>query len=171
MMVLLASYAGLRVHEIAKFHGSGYDYIGERLIVRGKGSKIREVPVHHLIAEFAVQFPKNDYWFPAYSAQTDAQHIRSEAVSQALSKLMSKAGFKATAHQLRHWFATELLHQGVDIRIVQELLGHEQLSTTQIYTQVSHAQLVAAVKTLPTNQNVTSIAIAPAHATFERAIA
>lgn len=171
MMVLLASYAGLRVHEIAKFHGSDYDRVGERLIVRGKGSKIREIPVHLTIAEYANLFPINDYWFPAYASQTTATHIRSESVSQAISKSMSKAGFKATAHQLRHWFATELLHQGVDIRVVQELLGHDQLSTTQIYTQVSHAQLVAAVRTLPIERTVQTLTTTSAINSFERAIA
>lgn len=67
----------------------------------------------------------------------------------AISHAFAQVGVQATAHQLRHFYATELLASGADIRIVQTLMRHENLSTTAIYTKVSEEQQRAALAGLP----------------------
>ena len=146
MMVVLAAYAGLRVHEIAKFRGDDLDRIGGVITVTGKGGKTAMVPAHDVILEAAADFPVRGYWFPAYNG---APHVTGHAVSNAIRRAMRRAGFDGKPHQLRHYYATELLEQGVDIRIVRDLMRHESIATTEIYTQVSMRQMVAGISALP----------------------
>lgn len=133
-MAFLALYAGLRVHEIAKVRGEHVDLEARTLVVTGKGSKTAVLPVHRELLELARSMPRHGWWFPANEG-VDAP-ITPHAVSRALVRAMKRAGFEGHAHQLRHWFGSELVARGVDLRTVQELLRHEHLSTTQIYTQV-----------------------------------
>lgn len=136
-MVILATYAGMRVHEVAKFRGEDLDRIGHTVTITGKGGKTATVPAHPAIMEIAETFPTRGYWFPAYGTQTDAAHIHSTQVSRAIANAMRRAGFEGKAHQLRHYYATELLDAGADIRVVKELMRHESIATTELYTQVS----------------------------------
>lgn len=147
-MILLAAYAGMRVHEIAKFRGEDLDRIGESLTITGKGGKTALVPAHPVILEIAEHFPKTGYWFPAYGSQTDAAHIDSTQVSRAVKNAMQRAGFEGKAHQLRHYYASELLENGVDIRVVKELMRHESIATTEIYTRVSMRRMKDGLATL-----------------------
>ncbi|MBM4695632.1 tyrosine-type recombinase/integrase [Rhodococcus hoagii] len=68
-----------------------------------------------------------------------ANTSNSKSVSQIIGKAMRRAGLERTAHRLRHWYGTTLLDDGADLRVVQELLRHASLSTTQIYTKVPTA--------------------------------
>ena len=145
MMVLLAAFAGLRVHEIAKFRGSDLDRERELITVVGKGAKSALLPAHALILEDAHGFPTDDLWFPS---PTRDGPMASAGVSQSIGRAMNRAGIDATAHQLRHWYGTELLHSGADLRTVQELMRHDQISSTQIYTHVTDASKVRAVHAL-----------------------
>lgn len=135
MQVLLAAYAGLRVHEIAKIRGEDVDRSAGLLYVTGKGLKSAALPLHKTILEAAEDFPEKGYWFPSYSVKDEP--ICPHAVSKNLTWAMAAAGVKATPHQIRHLFGTALVRNGVDLRTVQELLRHENLATTAIYTQVS----------------------------------
>lgn len=132
-MVLLASLAGLRVHEIAKITAEDFNLVERTLFVLGKGKVGKTLPLHHLIVEHAYQMPRKGFWFPG----PDGGHQRRESVSGTLKDVMVRAGVKGSAHSLRHWFGTTLVDEGVDLRTVQELLRHQSLATTQIYTLVS----------------------------------
>lgn len=146
-MIILATYAGMRVHEVAKFQGSDIDRIGESITINGKGGKTALIPAHPVIMELAQTMP-DGYWFPAYGTQTDAPHIHSTQVSRAISNAMRRAGFQGKAHQLRHYYASELLDNGVDIRVVKELMRHESIATTEIYTRVNMKRMREGLATL-----------------------
>ena len=148
-MITLAAYAGLRAHEIAKFRGDDLDAIGGIITVTGKGNKTAMIPAHPAVLELAKDFPQRDYWFPSYAHQTTHPHIDSKAVTRAVGNTMRRAGVNATAHQLRHWYASTLLDEGVDVRVVKELMRHESIATTEIYTQVSMKKMFEGVAQLP----------------------
>lgn len=146
MKILLATWAGLRVHEIARFKGEHLDLPNETMTVSGKGGRIDTLPVHSIILDEAKFFPDHGYWFP--SPVHPDQPIRPDSVSTAISHAFARIDTDITAHQLRHTFATELLYQGVDVRIVQTLMRHESLSTTARYTFVNMQQQRTAIDTL-----------------------
>ena len=151
-MILLAAYAGLRVHEVAKVHVDDLDLAEGTLHVAGKGGHEREVPLHEDLAAAADWMPARGWWFPARKPNVafpvGGGHILSRSVSSVIGNVMTRAGVRGTPHCLRHWFATELLEQGADARTVQ-LLGHASLATTQIYTLVTDERRQAAVHRLP----------------------
>ena len=145
MMVLLAALAGLREHEVAKFHGADLDRVNRIITVTGKGGATQIIPADDEILAEAHLFPEDDYWFPSYSRQTTARpHVTRSAVYAALSSALERAGIAGTPHQLRHWYGSTLLDLGVDIRIVQEMLRHKSITSTQIYTLVHLRQMVEA---------------------------
>lgn len=148
-MIILAAYAGMRVHEIAKFRGDDIDRISHSITITGKGGKTAIIPAHPAIIEMAEHFPTRDYWFPAYGTQTTAPHIHSTQVSRAIGNAMKRAGFTGKAHQLRHWYASTLLDEGVDVRVVKEMMRHESLATTEIYTRVSMKRMREGIALLP----------------------
>lgn len=139
--VLLAALAGLRVHEIAKIHGRDIDPYTHVLTVVGKGGKVAQIPLHDDLVTEARAYPRDDYWFPAYSSQTNAEHVTPTAVSQAIRTAMERAGFRGKPHQLRHFYGTSLVRAGVHLRVVQELMRHESPATTAIYTEVDVRQM------------------------------
>ena len=133
-MILLALLAGLRVHEIAKVRGEDFD-LGARLLwVKGKGRKVASVPLHPILVEVASEMPAAGWWFPMRGHC--GEHMLGKSVSDIIGRTMRRAGVRGTPHSLRHWYATKLLEAGADIRVVQELLRHKSIQTTQIYTQV-----------------------------------
>lgn len=137
-MILLGYYQGFRVSSIAPVHGRDIDLLAMRIRTVGKGGKVRSLPLHPVIAELAETMPRDDYWFPARKGQ--AGHIKPASVTNLVTKAKKRAGItdpELTPHSLRHAFGTDLVEADVDIRVVQELMMHESLSTTQIYTRVS----------------------------------
>lgn len=144
MMVLLAVFAGLRVHEIAKVRGEDVDLGASTLYVEGKGGTRSMLPLHHMIAAEAGAFPRRGWWFPSSAGG----HIRAGSVSTVVGRTMRRAGIVGTAHQLRHWYGTTLLDAGADLRVVQELMRHESIQSTTIYTRVSDRQRREAIALL-----------------------
>ena len=149
-MVLLAGYQGFRAHEIAKMHGRQVDVIGSELEVVGKGGEHDILPLHPLVAELALTFPRDDWWFPRYGENhAGAEHILANSVVGTVGTAMKRAGIDAGCHALRHWFGSELLRQGVDLRVIQQLMRHASLATTQQYLHVDATQRRAGLLTLP----------------------
>lgn len=132
-MILLAAFAGLRVHEIAKVRGDHLDLIGRQFVVTGKGAVTATLPLHHMLIEQAYRMPREGWWFPG----PDHGHQRRESIGGTIKEAMIRAGVAGSAHQLRHWFLSELVETGTDLRTVQDLGRHADLSSTAIYTQVT----------------------------------
>lgn len=142
-MILLALLAGLRVHEIAQIRGEDVDFTTRLLWVRGKGKRLKSIPMHPMLVELASEMPAAGWWFPMRGHE--GEHILSKSVSDIIGRTMRRAGVRGTPHCLRHWYASTMLANGVDIRVVQDLLRHKSLATTQIYTKVPDGQRVDAI--------------------------
>ncbi|HNX11026.1 MAG TPA: tyrosine-type recombinase/integrase [bacterium] len=147
---------GLRVSELAKlsrddlrFRDSTTDF---ELTIVGKGSKVRTVyfserAVSALKAYLAKREDLDPAVFVNYRPGANKsgadRRLSVKSIEGTVSKYVKIAGLpvNATPHTLRHSFATDLLSQGVDLRLVQEFLGHKNIATTQIYTHVTNKQL------------------------------
>lgn len=139
---------GLRVSEVANLQVRNINVKERYIQVIGKGKKERIVPFHPLIQQLLVEYlaeynQKNlehDYIF----INNRNKQLTPRGIQYTLEKVTnaSKLDKHVSPHMLRHSFATHLLDNGADIKIVQELLGHENISTTQIYTHVSIEKLV-----------------------------
>lgn len=152
-MILLAAYQGLRVHEIAKIRGEQVDLDGDVLRVIGKGQVDAELPLHPDVAAIARAMPRRGWWFPLPSGGDRPRS--SKSVSRTIGRTMRRLEVHGTAHSLRHWYATNLLRSGADIRVVQDLMRHATLSTTEGYLEVASGAGRAAVLRLP---DVTALA-------------
>jgi len=145
---------GLRVSELVKLNRDQIDLKRREFGVIGKGGRARVV----FLSERAVKWLKRyldsrqDSWQPLYlhyarkeEEQTNGEKMRltARSVQRIVDKYSKKAKLpvKVTPHVIRHSFATDLLIAGADIRAVQEMLGHKNIQTTQIYTHVTNKQL------------------------------
>lgn len=143
---MLAVLAGLRVHEVAKVRGEDFDLVRGALTVTGKGGKTQLIPLAPELRELAERMPRVGYWFPAYTIEGC---VTRAAVGRAIKNAMIRAGFPdLVPHQLRHSYGTELLRSGADLRTVQELMRHDDLNTTQGYTDPGWDAMVVAVENL-----------------------
>jgi len=142
-MLLLAGLAGLRVHEVARFSGRDLDAEAQTITVTGKGGHRATIPAHPEILAMARRMPRG-FWFPS---QRD-DHLGGRTVSQRLRLHMIRCRVQGTAHALRHYFCTQLVARGADLRVVQELARHSQLSTTALYVGVADTRKRAAIDTL-----------------------
>ncbi|QBE48738.1 tyrosine-type recombinase/integrase [Leucobacter triazinivorans] len=144
--ILLAVLSGMRIHEIAKIRGEDIDLDRGTLIIEGKGGVVEIVPLHDELRALAARWPRAGHWFPAYTVEGC---VGRKAVYAAIKGAMQRAGYgHAKPHMLRHSYGTELLGRGADLRVVQELMRHADVSTTQLYTDIHWASKVAAVGTL-----------------------
>lgn len=144
--VLLVAFAGLRVMEVASISGHNVDVLAKTLRATGKGDKTVTLPLAEELVAEAKLYPKRGLWFP--SPEYPGEHVRAASVSRAISEAFARIDVYATAHMIRHWFGTELLRTGTDIRVVQELMRHSSLATTALYTQVDDSMRRDAVKRL-----------------------
>ncbi len=146
--------AGLRVSELAGLNDSDLDFSSSLLRVRGKGRRERISPVGSFATHALRQWLSERKLSPKEKSGSEApvftnkfgRRLTTRSVGRMLEKYLRQTGLdrRTTPHTLRHSFATHLLDRGADIRSVQELLGHKSLITTQIYTHVSTAGLLAA---------------------------
>jgi integrase/recombinase XerD len=149
---------GLRVSELVALPRSAAERNARMLNVRGKGNKERLVPLNDaaklamrdylaLLAE-AGRHQETKWLFPSFG---EAGHLTRQHFARDLKALAVAAGLRSdrvSPHVLRHAFASHLLHNGADLRIVQTLLGHADISTTQIYTHVLEERLKSLVRDL-----------------------
>jgi site-specific recombinase XerD len=145
-MILLARYQGFRASEVAAVHGHDIDLESMQIEVTGKGGKVSVLPLHPTIAELARTMPTDGWWFPARLGREG--HIQSRSVSDLMKRAKDRAGIhneRLTGHSLRHAYGTDLVRAGVDLRTVQELMRHESLATTQIYTAIDDEQMRAGI--------------------------
>ncbi len=140
---------GLRVSELANLKINDFDLNGKYLQCTGKGSKERIVPIGSKAVE-AIQnyIPERDYFLKKF--RTDSKNLLindkgKKVTRQEIYTFIRQQGEKIhkhiSPHTLRHSFATHLLENGADLRVVQELLGHSDVSTTQLYTHISKKRL------------------------------
>lgn len=137
----LGIYAGLRAHEIAKIHGR--DVTQSALYVVGKGGQGASVPTHPLIWNLAQSYPRAGYWFP--SPQRDREHVSASLVGQRVRDHFRAYGLSGSIHRTRATYGTELLRSGANIRIVQELLRHSSLTSTEHYLGITEEEKRAAI--------------------------
>jgi integrase/recombinase XerD len=149
---------GLRVSELVALPVSAARQDARMLVVRGKGEKERLVPLNdsakRAMADYLVLLSarpghaESKWLFPSFG---ESGHLTRQHFARDLKALAAKAGLKAaqvSPHVLRHAFASHLLHNGADLRVVQTLLGHADISTTQIYTHVLEERLKSLVRDL-----------------------
>lgn len=143
--------SGLRVNEVSTLSLDNINFKENLLLIRGKGSKDRIVPFNEEASHWLKQYidvsrgafvkadKENNYVFLSkFGSNITVRGIQKLLDQQAI---ISGINMKLHPHMFRHSFATHLLDRGADLRIVQELLGHSSLSTTQIYTHVSTTKL------------------------------
>ena len=140
----LALYAGLRAHEIAKIRGEDVDE--DQLYVFGKGGQGAFVPTHPLVWALAQSRPRAGWWFPTSRAVSG--HVSNMTISTVTSRLFAANGIEGSIHRCRHTYATALLRSGVNIRVVQELMRHASLASTQRYTAVDEVERRDAINRL-----------------------
>lgn len=143
-MIRLAGLAGLRVHEVGRFHAHDLDWESRTITITGKGGHRHVIPAHPAIMDAARRMPRLGYWFPSQRSR----HIGGRTVSQRIRLHMIRCRVPGTPHCLRHYFGTELVTRGADIRVVQELMRHAMLSTTAIYIGVADTRKRVAIDTL-----------------------
>ena len=141
----------LRVSELCNLKAGDVDLEKGLLRVLGKGSKTRIVPIgeqsKNNLAKYLLSFPVKNYSEPFVRSKT-GKKLYEKYVYRIVNKYLSKVTDikKKSPHILRHSSATHMLDKGADLRAVKEILGHENLKTTQIYTHVSIERLKQSYK-------------------------
>ncbi len=148
IMELLYS-CGLRVSELVNLKTNDIDLSSKYIRCFGKGSKERIIPIGEIAKKAVTEYmPERDFLVKKYNLNTKLLLIQNSGrlitrqdvytFIHAQGKLIHK---NISPHTLRHSFATHLLENGADLRVVQELLGHSDVSTTQLYTHISKKRL------------------------------
>lgn len=145
---------GLRVSELASLNRNQINFERREFGIIGKGGKERVVFLSDAATIWLEKYLqiRQDTFKPLFirfqgkiisENNGEAMRLTSRSIERVVEKYVKKLGFsvKATPHTLRHSFATDLLINGADIRSVQEMLGHENIATTQIYTHVTNQHL------------------------------
>ena len=137
--------AGLRIHELTGLNDDDLDVLGEVARVRGKGKKERLAPLGGPAVETLQKYlalRQRSARGPLFVNRFGGR-MTPRSVQRMLKKYLLAVGLdpSLTPHKLRHSFATHMLDAGADLRAVQELLGHANLSTTQIYTHITPERL------------------------------
>lgn len=158
---LLMGYCGLRVGEVHRMNLSHFKRDKGTLEVLGKGRKWNEIPLPELVVEYLARVEEER--IQPYSTKEEAFFISQKGRRLSIRQIQKIAAnvfdaykqdhpqltdMKLSCHKLRHSFATMLLGNNVDIRVVKELLGHASIETTMIYTHINDEQKRSAMTTI-----------------------
>lgn len=155
---------GIRVSELVALNMDDVDFLGEVVHIRGKGKKERIAPIgtsalqviQHYI-EFRNKRAQNNTNFDpkVLFVNKHGKRLSTRSVRRKMDKYLKMAGLdpSISPHTLRHSFATHMLNNGADLRSVQELLGHQSLSTTQVYTHLTTNRLKDVYKSAHPREN------------------
>lgn len=136
---------GMRISELLNLELSNYYIEGKYIKIMGKGSKERIIPIEDYTIKYLDLYineyrkyllkKENNYIF----LNNHGNKMSRQGFFKILNELVKKSGIKKeiSPHVIRHSFATHLLNNGADLRVIQELLGHENISTTEIYSHIS----------------------------------
>ncbi len=142
LVIMFLYYAGLRLDEVRNLKWTDIDFDREIIHLKtAKGDKERTIFLHKRLIETLKVFGVKEAG-PIFSSQRNGKYNK-RTIQQIIKSASKKAGIKknVTPHTLRHSFATHLLEAGADIRYIQQLLGHKDLKTTQIYTHVANKDI------------------------------
>ena len=156
-MIELMYATGMRVSELVTLPQNAVSFRKGTVTILGKGSKERVVPISdraldilndylQLRDHFIKQNNDSPWLFPSLSSEG---HLTRDAFYKDLKNLAAQCGIypsRISPHVLRHSFATHLLNNGADLRSVQQMLGHESISTTEIYTHITSQKLLDEVR-------------------------
>ena len=144
---------GVRVSELVDLNFVDVDFVGQTIRVRGKGKKLRTAPIGPTAIAATKKYLELRRADPraatfdqeALFVNKHGQRLSTRSVRRKLDKYLAECGLdpSISPHTLRHSFATHMLNNGADRRSVQELLGHQSLSTTQVYTHLTAPRLKA----------------------------
>lgn len=149
VIVELLYGCGLRVSELANMKINDFDLKGKYLQCTGKGSKERIVPLGSKAIQAITEYlPERDFYIKKFRIDTKrflidekGNLVNRQEIYTFIREQGKKIHKTISPHTLRHSFATHLLENGADLRVVQELLGHSDVSTTQLYTHISKKRL------------------------------
>ena len=149
VIIELLYSSGLRVSELANLKISDIDRSSKYIRCFGKGSKERIIPIGKKALESLEKYiPERDLLIKKFNLSTkkllinaDGRFINRQDIYNLIHKKGKEINKNISPHTLRHSFATHLLENGADLRVVQELLGHSDVSTTQLYTHISKKRL------------------------------
>jgi integrase len=142
LLVELALKSGMRRGELANL-AVGDIHDDFLMVLDGKNGKDRLIPISDILAEKLHKFTKN------MGANEKVFKLTGPSITMKIKQFAKKAGLKVFhAHSMRHKFATDLLERGANIKVVQELLGHENLNTTEIYLGLMPSSKSDAIKLL-----------------------
>lgn len=134
---------GIRVSELVNIKVKDIDFYNNQILILGKGNKERYVIFGNTLKDMLKEYIsiKNDSEYLITNKYNKKMSTRS--IEEIVKKIVKIDGIKnkVTPHTIRHTFATHMLNEGADLRVVQELLGHENLKTTEVYTHVSNERL------------------------------
>lgn len=150
-MLELLYATGMRISELIKLKYQNINFTDDFVRVEGKGSKERIIPINQTSKKYLTIYLEN-YRSTLIKKGKSCDYIFLNNLGTGISrqgffKLLKKRGKEAkitkelSPHTIRHSFATHLLSNGADLRVIQELLGHSDISTTQIYTHLSNEQI------------------------------
>lgn len=148
LYVLLYAYQGFRAAEIAAVSGSSIDWKRLRILsVDGKAGKEVWRPIHPIVARELEKWRTPGWLFP--SPYRPGEHVSANNVSNVLSQALKRAGINHRPHQMRAWFATELIDAGVSTLVVAEAMRHSGLQTVEKYVRVKPEAVDEAQRLLP----------------------
>jgi integrase/recombinase XerC len=143
---------GIRVSELVSLNLDDVDFLGEVVHIRGKGKKERICPISSSVLQIIQHYMEFRNKRAQHNGNFDSKvlfvnkhgkRLSTRSVRRKMDKYLKMAGLdpSISPHTLRHSFATHMLNRGADLRSVQELLGHQSLSTTQVYTHLTTKKL------------------------------